>query len=96
MKDRRPPRRRRSEPYGAVPVWVKDGIVCLADRAWEIGIERCGAQEMRRTCSKLCRNADGNLKQIKFLLGHFRIQTIERSLGSEREIAVAVNDSLGP
>ena len=35
------------------------------------------------------------LGQIKFLLGHSSIQTTERYLGSEQEIAIAVNDSLG-
>jgi hypothetical protein len=34
-------------------------------------------------------------EQIKFLLGHASIQTTERYLGSEQEIAVAVNDNLG-
>ncbi len=35
------------------------------------------------------------LEQIKFLLGHSSIQTTERYLGSEQEIAIAVNDNLG-
>jgi hypothetical protein len=34
-------------------------------------------------------------EQIKFLLGHSSIQTTERYLGSERDLAVAVNDNLG-
>jgi len=63
--------------------------------AHEIGIERFGAHDLRRTCAKLCRKAGGDLEQIKFLLGHSYIQTTERYLGSEQEIAVAVNDSLG-
>lgn len=63
--------------------------------AKEIGIERFGAYDLRRTCAKLCRKAGGDLEQIKFLLGHSTIQTTERYLGSEQEIAVAVNDSIG-
>jgi len=63
--------------------------------AKEIGIERFGAHDMRRTCAKLCRKSGGDLEQIKFLLGHSSIQTTERYLGSEQEIAVAVNDNLG-
>ncbi len=63
--------------------------------AKEIGIERFGAHDLRRTCAKLCRKAGGDLEQIKFLLGHSSIQTTERYLGSEQDIAIAVNDSIG-
>jgi len=34
-------------------------------------------------------------RAIKFLLGHASIQTTERHLGSEQEIAIAVSDNLG-
>jgi integrase len=63
--------------------------------AKEIGIERFGAHDLRRTCAKLCRKSGGDLEQIKFLLGHSSIQTTERYLGSQQELAVAVNDGLG-
>jgi len=63
--------------------------------ARQIGIEHFGAHDLRRTCAKLCRKSGGDLEQIKFLLGHSSIQTTERYLGSEQEIAVAVNDGLG-
>ncbi len=72
--------------------WAVWAIVEQA--AKEIGIERFGAHDLRRTCAKLCRKAGGDLEQIKFLLGHSSIQTTERYLGSEQDIAVAVNDSL--
>jgi integrase len=58
----------------------------------EIGIKEFGPHDLRRTCAKLCRKSGGDLEQIKFLLGHSSIQTTERYLGSEQEIAVAVND----
>ena len=35
----------------------------------------------------------GDLEQVKFLLGHSSIQTIDRYLGSEQGIAIAVNDN---
>ncbi len=58
--------------------------------AKQIGIDHLGAHDLRRTCAKLCPKADGDTEQIKFLLGHSSIQTTERYLGSEQEIAVAV------
>jgi integrase len=67
----------------------------VTEAAKEIGIERLGAHDLRRTCAKLCRKAGGDLEQIKFLLGHSSIETTERYLGSEQDIAIAVNDSLG-
>ena len=73
--------------------WAVWDIVQQAAR--EIGIENFGAHDLRRTCAKLCRKAGGDLEQIKFLLGHSSIQTTERYLGSEQEIAVAVNDAIG-
>ncbi len=42
----------------------------VTESAKEIGIERFGAHDLRRTCAKLCRKAGGDLQQIKFLLGH--------------------------
>jgi len=60
--------------------------------AKEIGIKEFGPHDLRRTCANLCRKSGGDLEQIKFLLGHSSIHTTERYLGSEQEIAVAVND----
>jgi integrase len=73
--------------------WAVWSVVETSAKA--IGIERFGAHDLRRTCAKLCRKNGGDLEQIKFLLGHASIQTTERYLGSEQEIAVAVNDNLG-
>jgi integrase len=46
-------------------------------------------------CAKICGKNGGDLEPIKFLLGHASLQTTERYLGSEQEIAVAVKDNLG-
>jgi len=73
--------------------WAVWSVVEQSSR--QIGIERFGAHDLRRTCAKLCRKNGGDLEQIKFLLGHSSIQTTERYLGSDQEISVAVNDNLG-
>ena len=76
---------------------LNDGAIwsVVESCAKEIGIERFGAHDLRRPCAKLCRKNGGDLEQIKFLLGHSSIQTTERYLGSEQDIATAVNDNLG-
>lgn len=76
----------------ALSDWAVWAVVTKAARA--IGVDRFGAHDLRRTCAKLCRKAGGDLEQIKFLLGHSSIQTTERYLGSEQDIAVAVNDQI--
>ena len=76
---------------------LNDGAIwsVVESSAREIGVEHFGAHDLRRTCAKLCRKSGGDLEQIKFLLGHTSIQTTERYLGSEQDLAVAVNDNLG-
>jgi integrase/recombinase XerD len=44
---------------------------------------------------KLCRKAGGDLEQIQLLLGHASVQTTERYLGTEQNLASAVNDAIG-
>ena len=46
----------------------------------------------RRTWAKWYRKSGGDLEQIQFLLGHSSIQTTEKYLGGEQDIANAVND----
>ena len=49
----------------------------------------------RRTCTRLCHLAGGELEQIQFLLGHVSIQTTERYLGCKQRFQSAVNDKIG-
>lgn len=67
----------------------------VTEAAKEIGIENFGAHDLRCTCAKLCRKAGGDLAADQVSARHSSIQTTERYLGSEQEIAVAVNDGIG-
>lgn len=51
--------------------------------------------DLRRRCAKLCRKAGGDLKQVRMLPGYASIQTTERYLWTEQNLAPAVNDALG-
>lgn len=42
-------------------------------------------EDLRRTCAALCREAGGDLDQIRLLLGHASIETTERLLGGARK-----------
>ena len=45
------------------------------------GIREFTPHDLRRTCPKLCRRADGDLEQTQFLLGHASIQTPDGGRG---------------
>lgn len=49
-----------------------------------VGIE-VTPEDLRRTCGALCREAGGDLDQIRVLLGHASIETTERLLGGARK-----------
>lgn len=51
--------------------------------------------DLRRTCARLCHQAEGELEQIQFLLGHVSVQTTERYLGCKQRLRNAVNDHIG-
>ena len=63
--------------------------------AREKALGKLSPHDLRRTCAKLCRKAGGDLEQIQLLLGHASIQTTERYLGTDQNLATAVNDALG-
>jgi integrase/recombinase XerC len=62
--------------------------------ATAIGVDVLAPHDLRRTCAKLCRKRGGELEQIQFLLGHASIATTEKYLGSEQDLAQAVNDDI--
>jgi integrase len=51
--------------------------------------------DLRRTFAKLARSGQAPLEQIRLALGHQNIQTTQRSLGSELDLADAACDRLG-
>jgi integrase len=50
---------------------------------------------LRRTFAKLARSGQAPLEQIQLALGHQSLQTTQRSLGSELDLADAACDRLG-
>jgi integrase len=70
---------------------IKPG--CLTDSRSEP--EKLAPHDLRRTCTRLCHLAGGELDQIQFLLGHVSIQTTERYLGCKQKFRDAVNDRMG-
>jgi len=48
----------------------------------------------RRTCSRFCRAAGGELEQIQMLLRHQSVQTTERYLGTKQDLVNAPNDGI--
>ena len=58
-------------------------------------IENLAPHDFRRSCTRLCHLAGGELEQIQFLLGHASVQTTERYLGCKQKLSQAVNDNLG-
>ena len=67
-------------------------LVVRYARETELG--KLAPHDLRRTCAKLCRRAGGDLEQIQLLLGHASVQTTERYLGTEQNLASAVNVEL--
>ena len=66
----------------------------LLEYSTSAGLQPIAPHDLRRTCAKLCRAAGGDLEQIQFLLGHASIQTTERYLGTEQDLAHAPNDRI--
>jgi integrase len=63
--------------------------------AERIGIDDFGPHDLRRTFAKLAHKGKAPLEQIQLSLGHASIQTTERYLGVEQDLADAPCDHLG-
>jgi integrase len=59
-------------------------------RGWDLA-----PHDLRRTFAKLARSGQAPLEQIQLALGHQSIQTTQRYLGSELDLADAACDRLG-
>ena len=60
--------------------------------ARQAGIANLAPHDLRRTCARLCHDCNGELEQIRFLLGHASVQTTERYIGSKQKLQDAVNE----
>jgi integrase len=78
-----------SERLGEKVVWQM-----LRQYAEAVGVPGIAPHDLRRTCAKLCRAADGELEQIQLLLGHASVQTTERYLGTKQDLVNAPNDAI--
>jgi site-specific recombinase XerD len=58
------------------------------------GVPGIAPHDLRRSFAKLCRAAGGELEQIQLLLGHSAVQTTERYLGTNQDLAHAPNDGI--
>ncbi len=67
----------------------------VKERAKVCEIPSLAPHDLRRTCARLCHQADGELEQIQFLLGQVSVSTAERYLGCKQRFRNAVNDRIG-
>ncbi len=63
--------------------------------AAKIGMPELAAHDLRRTFAKLARKGGAEIDQIQLSLGHASIQTTERYLGTDQDLADAPADRLG-
>jgi integrase len=91
------PRTRSSEPLGMCePLGMSGDAIAdvVATHARPLGWD-LAPHDLRRTFAKLARSGQAPLEQIQLALGHQSIQTTQRYLGSELDLADAACDRLG-
>lgn len=69
---------------------IADVVATYALTRWDLA-----PHDLRRTFAKLARSGQAPLEQIQLALGHRSIQTTQRYLGSELDLADAACDRLG-
>jgi integrase len=67
----------------------------VKDCAKRAGIENFVPHDLRRYLRPPVRDAEGELDQIQFLLGHVSVETTEKYLGCQQRLHNAVNDRIG-
>ena len=82
----------RVAPNGFSPkvIWLVVTTACC-----QCGLPGVAPHDLRRTCSRLCHDAGGEIEQIQYLLGHESVQTTERYIGCKQRLRNAVNDRIG-
>jgi integrase len=84
----------RSDQIGGDHLGEKVVWQMLKQYAEAVGHPAIAPHDLRRTCTKLCRAAGGELEQIQLLLGHVSVQTTERYLGTKQDLVHAPNDAI--
>jgi integrase len=84
----------RADRAGSTRLGEKVVWQMLRQYAAAVGVPGVAPHDLRRTCAKLCRAAEGELEQIQLLLGHASVQTTERYLGTKQDLVHAPNDGI--
>jgi integrase/recombinase XerD len=82
----------RANQVQTTPLSEKVVWQLLQNDATAVGVLGMTPHDLRTTCAKLCRAADGELEQILLLLGHASVQTTERYLRTKQALVHAPNE----
>jgi len=88
---------RKATDYQRSDGYMSDQAIADVVRfyAKKLGFPELAAHDLRRTFAKLARKGGAEIDQIQLSLGHASIQTTERYLGTDQDMADAPADRLG-
>lgn len=69
------------------PLSAQNVYVIVRNAARDAGLDKVRPHDLRRSYARLCRSGGASMEQIQRTLGHASVQTTERYLNSQLEIA---------